>query len=545
MLRGRLTCAALISMAAIFTAASPADHAFGRKLGKTQKIKEYGYSLRIIERWTSIPSKPGQTKIVGSWQPDQADAELRGDWSVFGCELTVVRFTSAGALTGSKEEQEKEREKREKEKRDAKKAERERAPWAKQIDPQNLEEYLEATYEGARKRCTPEKFKAGSGSRRLQGELLEFTKGSSFILCALFKEPDYEWGVFYEAPEGHYAKEWKSLYEKSLKSFRVFEPEGGPRAVASGVDMKDLPPEKKRQAIKDNIAGNPGWWAHDTDNYVFLTDSDDKNFIRQLGREIETLRAKVYEKMFPPSKQVEAICIVRVFGDESGYYQYGGPRGSAGYWDSSREELVLFNNFSNMSSSKSAKSTKSVMYHEAFHQYIYYAVGDLAPHSWFNEGHGDYFAGHKIAGGRAIVKKFDWRINTLKRHMTMGGGLIPIQSLVRLPQSEYYSNASLKYAQGWALIYYLREVAPKKEWREIPDKYFTHLRDNIAAFKKEKDAREDDSGEAVEGIPGVKVYSWDDQERVEKILSEAVDKGFEGVDYQELDELYKRWIEDL
>ena len=37
-----------------------------------------------------------------------------------------------------------------------------------------------------------------------------------------------------------------------------------------------------------------------------------------------------------------------------------------------------------------------VLYHEAFHQYIYYAVGEVAPHDWFNEGHGDYFSGAVI-----------------------------------------------------------------------------------------------------------------------------------------------------
>ena len=32
-----------------------------------------------------------------------------------------------------------------------------------------------------------------------------------------------------------------------------------------------------------------------------------------------------------------------------------------------------------------------MLYHEAFHQFIHYSAGELPPHSWYNEGHGDYF----------------------------------------------------------------------------------------------------------------------------------------------------------
>ena len=50
---------------------APVTPTYGRKLGKEQKIKEYGYGIRIIDRWTSIPQKPGEKRVIGSWQPDQ------------------------------------------------------------------------------------------------------------------------------------------------------------------------------------------------------------------------------------------------------------------------------------------------------------------------------------------------------------------------------------------------------------------------------------------------------------------------------------------
>ncbi|MEC7583032.1 MAG: hypothetical protein VYE77_01830 [Planctomycetota bacterium] len=540
----RFTITALVASLLLGSAEAPTHPTFGRKLGKAQKIEKYGYSIRIIERWSSVPQKPGVTPVVGSWQPDQEDINLRGDWSAFGCELKIVRFKTPGALTGSKEEIDKEKEKREKEKREHQ-LQRELRRISGSFTSRTLDEYLEMEYEGARDRSRPQTIKAGRSPRKLKGELLEFTKGSSFVLAALFKEPDWSWGVIYEAHEDYYKKEWADLYKKSLKSFQVFEAKGQVNTPTASTDIKSLPEDEKREAIKAGIAGNPGWWSHDTKNYVFLTNSENRRFILTLSKEIETIRAKVYEKMFPPNEEIEAICIVRVFDKQTEYYQYGGPYGSAGYWDSSKEELVLFNNFDQVSKARSTKYTKSVMYHEAFHQYIHYAVGDLAPHSWFNEGHGDYFAGMIVSGSRVSTKPFSWRVQTLKRRLSLNKGLIPIRSLVRLPQREYYSNAGLKYAQGWALVYFLRKVTKKKEWKAILDNYFTHLRDNITAFRQDKKSKGDTTGEPVEGIPGVIVYNFEDREKVEAILKEAIEKAFEGIDYEKLDEAYLKWIENL
>ena len=41
------------------------------------------------------------------------------------------------------------------------------------------------------------------------------------------------------------------------------------------------------------------------------------------------------------------------------------------------------------------------------------------------------------------------------------------------------------------------------------------------------------------------VYNFEDREKVEKILKDAVNKGFEGVDYEKLDAAYQKWIKNL
>ena len=52
---------------------------------------------------------------------------------------------------------------------------------------------------------------------------------------------------------------------------------------------------------------------------------------------------------------------------------------------------------------------------------------------------------------------------------------------MRLTQADYYSYPSICYAQGWSLIYFLREAVPKnpkwnEKWGKILDTYFDTLK---------------------------------------------------------------------
>ena len=113
----KLLIAALATSLLLSSVNGPDAQPRARKLGKEQKVDEYGYAIRIIERWASIPQKAEETQIVGSWKPEMKDIQLRGDYSAMGCELKVVRFRTPGAVTGSAEEKEAEQKKREDEKR--------------------------------------------------------------------------------------------------------------------------------------------------------------------------------------------------------------------------------------------------------------------------------------------------------------------------------------------------------------------------------------------------------------------------------------------
>src|SRR5262249_15304939 len=130
---------------------------------------------------------------------------------------------------------------------------------------------------------------------------------------------------------------------------------------------------------------------------------------KKIAEQLESLRAQVYEIVFPPDKPVKAVSLVRCCKDREQYLAYGGDPSSAGDWDWHGMELVFYED-----KNKKDDSLR-VLYHEGFHQFIHYSVGGkMDPHSWFNEGTGDYFFGFNYVGGKWVRGVNSWRRDLAK-----------------------------------------------------------------------------------------------------------------------------------
>lgn len=510
------------------------------------KDKNWAYQIQLINGWNPMPPEQEDRATVGRWKLNVDEFEKRGDYEAAAsgtyCELRILRMT-VKVETPKGDEEEK-----------AKPTPSEAAAEARikqalgvKGEAKSIEDWIETEWKGANKRWV-RSTEALKGAK-MQGELIDFGADSDHVTIGIFRHNGIEWAVVYQCYEESYQRIWKEWYLKSIKSFEVTGTVNAAVADANRVDPNKLKGEEKRAALKASIAGKPGWFTIDTKYYVFMSNAD-KAFIKQLADDLETVRAKVYVPMFAPRNTEIPLNPVRVFATQSEYHQFGGPRGSAGYFSPTKGELVLFQKFDDMSANKSKDDCRSVMFHEGFHQYVHFAVGDVSPHSWFNEGHGDYFAGLQIANNSVRgVNLFDWRVRYLKDHMRGGRDLIPLRSLLRYEQSEYYSNAGLKYSQGWAVIYYLRQVSKNKAHKQALDTYFAYLADNVSAFRAKKKAEEEDDdkprGESIPGIPGVRFVDFEDQAKVAEILSQAVDKAFGSINLEELDKDLRAWVDKL
>jgi hypothetical protein len=117
-----------------------------------------------------------------------------------------------------------------------------------------------------------------------------------------------------------------------------------------------------------------------------------------------------------------------------------------------------------------------VLNHEAFHQYIFYFYGNISPHSWYNEGSGDFYSGYQYKNKRFHLERFDWRTGTIQEAIREEKH-IPLKDFVRLTQPEYYGNnkwgvgGGQNYAQGWSFIYFLRtgKKGGAQDWNEAWD----------------------------------------------------------------------------
>jgi len=341
--------------------------------------------------------------------------------------------------------------------------------------------------------------------------------------------------VGFASPEDY--EKHVEIWRESAEKVDIDEPEEASTAKLekryASTKLREIPfrIEVRKKLVR-------GWKAEDTENFIVVHDTPDVPLVRKIVGDLEVIR-KEYEKLFPSVKPVTAISTVRICKNRDEYMTYGGIPGSAGYWNSESEELVLYDAEKAVKGGgKTDADTFIVLYHEAFHQYIHYSTGELPPHSWFNEGHGDFFSGARVRDGKVRgIGPNPWRAAYIQR-MVESGQSVPWKEIVLFEQADYYrgDRIGLCYAQGWAMVYFLRTspvVAKKPEWARILPTYFDTLKSSWA----EELAALEASGKA--------------QDRVKRFESglkarrKACETAFEGVDFDAIDEAWQAFVREM
>jgi hypothetical protein len=292
-----------------------------------------------------------------------------------------------------------------------------------------------------------------------------------------------------------------------------------------------------------------GWKAVDTENFLIVHHSKNEALIRRIARDIEAMRL-VYLEAFPPSGAMDRLAIVRICRTKDEYHQYGGPPGSGGYWHPGNEELVFFDYSYTMRTLDDDERKRLgrekltdddsllVLYHEAFHQYIHYAVGEFSPHDWFNEGYGDYFSGAVVGESSGKVLRIDpspWRIHVAKDMCEHGIGFIPLAEILQAERAQFYhpSRARFFYAGAWSFVYFLRhskEAAAHPRWSKLLATYFEAMKDEYAARLARIGGTPDLGQKTVAGHQARKA---------------ALQLALEGIDVAELEKAWRRWVVEM
>jgi len=257
--------------------------------------------------------------------------------------------------------------------------------------------------------------------------------------------------------------------------------------VASFAGRKNKSAEflASRQQVTDSIKNTKDWWFAETENYIFVSNmkSQHKVVVKDLQEHIEYLR-DAFEQFMPPRKDIKDVSVVRAFATTDEYLTYVGKdySWSFGLWSPTHRELVI-RPIEWGGSKLQRDEFFRIVYHEAFHQYLFYAFDQKETAVWFNEGHAEFYSPATVNERKFTVGENPKSINVLEKFFAKGN--MDIDKLIHMKYSDFYSGTDearqKNYALAWLVVYYLRkgavlETPPK--YAKILDKYSEALWEN-------------------------------------------------------------------
>ena len=373
------------------------------------------------------------------------------------------------------------------------------------------------------------------GRLGLHGRLVRKRIGSRVVGC-------YAWTL------DPHAKKLDKIVDRVARSIDVNELGGASDLVNQRIDRiyrkSKLAGVEWRKKVRRGLA--KGWKAVDTDHYLVVHHTKNRGLIQRITRDIEAMRS-FYMELFPPSGDVDRVSVLRLCQTKEEYHQYGGPPNTGGYWHPGNEELVLFDySYTQRTMTEAqkkamrgrkltSKDSMLVLRHEAFHQYIFYAIGEFSPHDWFNEGYGDYFSGAVVNTNSGRVRRIQpspWRVERAKRMAREGKGWLPLEKILRAERAEFYNRSRIGdyYAGAWAFVYFLehsKEVQRHERWSMILDTYFAAVQEAYREQLETFGERPTLADKQVAGFEARKV---------------ALGRTLRGVDLQELERVWRAWV---
>jgi hypothetical protein len=247
--------------------------------------------------------------------------------------------------------------------------------------------------------------------------------------------------------------------------------------LAPGTVKRAVPDHPSRDAAKRSIAGMKEWWYAETPEYIFLSDlrsAEGKRLIKELQSELPALR-QAYARLIPPFTAEMDVNVVRIFSEQPAYQQYVGDsfEWSSGVWTPMRRELVI------LGQSQERESLLSIIRHEGFHQYLFYATSMIPNALWFNEGHACFFENVDANTRGRIEIQEPARVEHLLRTLDAVADNIP--AILKADHRAFYAGGNenlrqLNYTTAWALVYFLRKGAPAQRLTAYANVLPTYLK---------------------------------------------------------------------
>ncbi len=244
------------------------------------------------------------------------------------------------------------------------------------------------------------------------------------------------------------------------------------RAPTLGAPSGNTPEfEEARQRVIGQIRSMTDWWYVEMPPYILVSDlpRSRRTLVDRIQRDLQVLRPR-FMQLFPPVVEPREVSLVRVFADRQAYENYVGAESawSLGVWMPSRKELVIASSAPGGSGQRTSEIL-STAYHEAFHQYLFYALDQKPMPRWLDEGHAMLFdtITLNVARGTVVVNEDENRIRNLEYSASIGRPLDLVQ-LMNLSWERFYAldvpdsrwERQFHYSGAWAFVYFLRKAVP-------------------------------------------------------------------------------------
>ena len=249
----------------------------------------------------------------------------------------------------------------------------------------------------------------------------------------------------------------------------------------------------------------PGWVVVETKHYQVQSEVGEAKGAA-LGEHLEQM-LEIYRDFLPFKKSMPTF-VLKVFESRAHFRDYSRAGGGAvAYYDKANRELVSYDTglvlgklemrraiglAPNMEAGFSddeldtldvlfdqitrsyTMDLANVLSHEGWHQYFhYYTVSWVPMPSWLDEGLGDYFFTARSDdsddedGSYELGALNHGRLRAIHRAFDEGTS-VSFGKLLDFEQKDYYSNASVYYAQGWSMMHFLMQHDDERLQALIP-----------------------------------------------------------------------------
>jgi len=222
------------------------------------------------------------------------------------------------------------------------------------------------------------------------------------------------------------------------------------------LDSTNSEARQYKETLQHVIKG-PLWpisYQKETEHFLVTTDMSQTK-CDAYAEYLETMY-KYYAEMFDLKETWQRKRRVLLFNTEEGYQTYAElstedrAEHTLGYYHPHYQELLVFEEVG-----KEARVFQ-VLYHEGFHMFIDHFIPNIP--IWANEGFAEYFYGTEITrqANKLVITKKGLPIPRLEtiQEATKGGAAISFEQIMNESQSEFYENASVRYAQGWSMVHF-------------------------------------------------------------------------------------------